>query len=97
MKEQYFLSIDNGTQSVRAIVFDGQGQLIAKSKIDIEPYFSNQKGWAEQHADYFWDSLCQACQELWPKLQQSLSSFKRSIFILSKLGRRTLATRGQSL
>ncbi|HAG72653.1 MAG TPA: carbohydrate kinase, partial [Gammaproteobacteria bacterium] len=56
MKEQYFLSIDNGTQSVRAIVFDGQGQLIAKSKIDIEPYFSNQKGWAEQHADYFWDS-----------------------------------------
>ena len=68
MKEQYFLSIDNGTQSVRAIVFDGQGQLIAKSKIDIEPYFSNQKGWAEQHADYFWDSLCQACQELWPKL-----------------------------
>ncbi|MDA9131313.1 FGGY-family carbohydrate kinase [Gammaproteobacteria bacterium] len=68
MKEQYFLSIDNGTQSVRAIVFDGQGQLIAKSKIDIEPYFSNQKGWAEQHADYFWDSLCQACQELWLKL-----------------------------
>ena len=68
MKEQYFLSIDNGTQSVRAIVFDGQGQLIAKSKIDIEPYFSNQKGWAEQHAEYFWDSLCQACQELWPKL-----------------------------
>ena len=68
MKEQYFLSIDNGTQSVRAIVFDGNGQLIAKSKIDIEPYFSDQKGWAEQHADYFWDSLCQACQELWPKL-----------------------------
>ena len=68
MKEQYFLSIDNGTQSVRAIVFDGNGQLIAKSKIDIEPYFSDQKGWAEQHADYFWDSLCQACQELWPTL-----------------------------
>ena len=68
MKEQYFLSIDNGTQSVRAIIFDGNGQLIAKSKIDIEPYFSDQKGWAEQHADYFWDSLCQACQELWLKL-----------------------------
>ena len=68
MKEQYFLSIDNGTQSVRAIIFDGNGQLIAKSKIDIEPYFSDQKGWAEQHADYFWDSLCQACQELWQKL-----------------------------
>ena len=68
MSEKYFLSIDNGTQSVRAIVFDGQGQLIAKSKIEIEPYFSDQKGWAEQNADYFWNSLCKACQELWPQL-----------------------------
>ena len=72
MKEKYFLSIDNGTQSVRAIVFDMNGQLIAKSKVEIEPYFSSQKGWAEQHADYFWNSLCQACQELWPKLSLSL-------------------------
>ena len=71
MNEKYFLSIDNGTQSVRAIVFDGQGQLIAKSKIEIEPYFSNQKGWAEQNAEYFWNSLCQACLELWPKLSIS--------------------------
>ena len=39
--EQYFLSIDNGTQSVRAMVFDGEGQLIAKSKVEIEPYFSH--------------------------------------------------------
>jgi len=68
VSEKYFLSIDNGTQSVRAIVFDGQGQLIAKSKIEIEPYFSEHKGWAEQHADYFWNSLCKACQELWPQL-----------------------------
>ena len=57
MKEKYFLSIDNGTQSVRAIVFDMNGQLIAKSKVEIEPYFSSQKGWAEQHADYFWNSF----------------------------------------
>ena len=48
LKEKYFLSIDNGTQSVRAIVFDMNGQLIAKSKVEIEPYFSSQKGWAEQ-------------------------------------------------
>ncbi len=74
MNRKYFLSIDNGTQSVRAMVFDGQGQIIAKSKIDIEPYFSNQKGWAEQNAEYFWNSLCQACMELWPKLSISKES-----------------------
>jgi len=69
--QQYFLSIDNGTQSVRAMVFDSQGQLIAKSKVDIEPYFSEQPGWAEQHADYFWTALCDACQALWPQLPVS--------------------------
>ena len=64
---EYLLAIDNGTQSVRAMVFDQNGQLVAKSKVDIEPYFSTQPGWAEQHANYFWDALCRACQALWPE------------------------------
>ena len=64
----YVMAIDNGTQSVRAMVFDPVGQLVAKSKVDIEPYFSTQPGYAEQQPDYFWSALCQACQELWPQL-----------------------------
>lgn len=67
-KPQYFLAIDNGTQSVRAMVFDQNGELIAKSKVDIEPYVSPAPGLAEQDADYFWKSLCLACQQLWPLL-----------------------------
>ena len=47
--KKYLLAIDNGTQSVRALVFDLDGQLVAKSKIEIEAYFSEQPGWAEQH------------------------------------------------
>src|SRR5210317_711296 len=66
--KKYLLTIDNGTQSVRALVFDLDGQLVAKSKIEIEAYFSEQPGWAEQHAEYFWDKLCQACQQLWRQL-----------------------------
>ena len=62
---KYLLAIDNGTQSIRAMVFDPDGELIAKSKVEIEPYVSPQPGWAEQDADYFWTSLCQACQQLW--------------------------------
>ena len=65
-KPAYFLAIDNGTQSVRAMIFDQLGTLVAKSKVEIEPYFSTQPGWAEQEADYFWTSLCEACQQLWP-------------------------------
>jgi sugar (pentulose or hexulose) kinase len=61
----FILAIDSGTQSVRAILFDLRGQLLARSKIDIEPYFSRHPGWAEQDPDLYWDALCQACHKLW--------------------------------
>ncbi len=51
-ESKYFLTIDNGTQSVRALVFDRQGQLLAKSKINIVPYVEPQAGWAEQDPQY---------------------------------------------
>ncbi|WP_288999042.1 FGGY-family carbohydrate kinase [uncultured Psychrobacter sp.] len=61
----YFLAIDNGTQSVRALIFDQFGSEIAKARVPIEPYFSEQPNYAEQHADYYWQKLCEACQKLW--------------------------------
>lgn len=59
------LAIDNGTQSVRALLFDAQGQLLAKSRHPIEAYFSTAPGLAEQHPQVFWEAVCQACQMLW--------------------------------
>jgi len=61
----YFLAIDNGTQSVRALIFDEFGTEIAKARVPIEPYFSEQPNYAEQHADYYWQKLTEACQKLW--------------------------------
>ena len=58
------LAIDNGTQSVRALLFDLRGTLIAKSRVPIEPYFSEQPGWAEQHPATYWEALCEACRQL---------------------------------
>lgn len=48
----YFLAIDNGTQSVRALIFDQFGTEIAKARVPIEPYFSTEPNFAEQHANY---------------------------------------------
>jgi len=65
MSENYILAIDNGTQSVRALIFDLRGNIVHKTRIFLEPYYSKQPGWAEQDADYYWKSICQACQMLW--------------------------------
>jgi sugar (pentulose or hexulose) kinase len=62
--KQTILSIDCGTQSLRAILFDDRGQLIDKIKIDYEPYFSKNPGWAEQDASVYWKALCDACKAL---------------------------------
>jgi sugar (pentulose or hexulose) kinase len=67
MPDDLILAIDNGTQSVRALLFDLQGRLIAKSRVLIEPYVSPRPGWAEQRPEYFWDKLCEACRQLWAR------------------------------
>ncbi len=59
------LAIDNGTQSVRAILFDPRGNLLAKSRVPIEPYYSTAPGLAEQDPEVFWKAVCEACQGLW--------------------------------
>lgn len=60
----YMLSIDCGTQSVRALLFDRYGCLIGKEKIEFEPYFSIHPGWAEQNPELYWKSACLACKKL---------------------------------
>lgn len=59
------------------MVFTPQGDLVAKSQVPIEAYYSRQPGWAEQQCDYFWTQLCLACQQLWeqnPNIKQQLAA-----------------------
>jgi len=65
MPGDHLLAIDHGTQSVRALVFDLRGNLVAKSRVPIEPYISDAPGRAEQQPRVFWEALCQACRALW--------------------------------
>jgi sugar (pentulose or hexulose) kinase len=61
----HVLAIDVGTQSVRALVFDPSGTLVAHARIPIEPYEAPQPGWAEQDAELYWRSIGEACAALW--------------------------------
>ncbi|MCA9662666.1 MAG: hypothetical protein KC486_30280, partial [Myxococcales bacterium] len=68
MSAPRILAIDVGTQSVRAIVFNPEGELTARAKVEIVPYVSPKPGWAEQDADYYFDSLAAACRLLWEEV-----------------------------
>lgn len=65
MASDLILAIDCGTQSLKAMVFDLQGQIQAKAQVGYAPYHSPHPGWAEQDPEDFWQALCRACQTLW--------------------------------
>ncbi|PKO18343.1 MAG: carbohydrate kinase [Chloroflexi bacterium HGW-Chloroflexi-10] len=65
MPGENILAIDNGTQSIRAMIFDPNGILLAKSRVLIEDYIVPEPGLFEQKPEVFWDSLCDACTALW--------------------------------
>lgn len=88
------LAIDCGTQSVRALLFTPTGQLVAKQRVPIEPYYSTAPGLAEQRPELFWEALCQACQGLWqqPSVQKesiaavSLTTQRSTVVVLDEKG-----------
>lgn len=61
----HLLALDVGTQSVRAMVFDLAGNVLARSKVPIEPYVQGPPGCCEQDADLYWRSIGEACRALW--------------------------------
>ena len=63
--EPTILAIDNGTQSVRALLFDLRGNIVAKCQVPLLAYFSAQPGWHEHEPEDYWQAVCRACQGLW--------------------------------
>ncbi len=62
--EEVILSIDCGTQSLRAILFSLKGKLLAIQRISFEPYISPKPGWAEQDPEVYWNAVKTACRNL---------------------------------
>lgn len=65
MSDDIILTIDNGTQSVRALAFSSSGLLLDKSQVKLDGYTSPESGWMEHDVDGFWTAICEACQVLW--------------------------------
>lgn len=65
MSDEQLLAIDNGTQSVRAMVFDPAGAMVARAQVSFDPYVAPRPGWAEQDPAVYWNAVVDACQQLW--------------------------------
>lgn len=52
---QYILSLDQGTTSSRAIVFDKKGQIVSLAQKDFKQYFP-KPGWVEHDPQEIWSS-----------------------------------------
>ena len=63
--DELLLAIDCGTQSVRVLLFDANGELVAKSQLPLDDYVVAQPGWLEHDVEGFWSATAQACRQLW--------------------------------
>ncbi|MCP3031385.1 glycerol kinase GlpK [Halobacillus sp. A1] len=54
--EKYILSIDQGTTSSRAILFDHEGTIVETAQKEFEQYFP-KPGWVEHDANEIWTSV----------------------------------------
>ncbi len=71
---EQILAIDNGTQSLRALIFDLRGNLIAKERVAFKPYEAPHPGWAEQDVAVYWSALETACGKLWQRSEVDRSA-----------------------
>ena len=74
--EPLILSIDCGTQSIRAILFSLKGDIVDKEQIFYEPYFSLKAGWAEQNTEVYWEGLCEATTILKKRNPENFKNIK---------------------
>jgi sugar (pentulose or hexulose) kinase len=79
MKEnerQFVVVIDAGTQSIRAVLIDLNGNICEIERTEVEPYYSDQPGYAEHDPEYLWDILCETTQKLLKNTSIKISEIK---------------------
>jgi len=60
---KYILSIDQGTTSSRAILFDDKGQFLSSAQQEFEQHFPHD-GWVEHNPDDLLQTVIQTCQQV---------------------------------
>ncbi len=61
---EHVISIDCGSQSFRAMIFNELGECLFFSKKEFQPYFSLKPEYAEQNAEFYWEVICEILKDL---------------------------------
>ena len=64
-RDDLVLSIDCGTQSVRALLFDLKGKLVGRAQEAFHDYQAPHPGWHQHDGEAFWQAAARCCQQLW--------------------------------
>ncbi|WP_277674331.1 glycerol kinase GlpK [Piscibacillus halophilus] len=68
--EQYILSLDQGTTSSRAILFNKNGEIVDMAQQEFEQFFP-KPGWVEHDANEIWNSILNCIAEVLRKAEIS--------------------------
>lgn len=63
MRQQAILSIDQGTSSSRALLFNSEGKVLAVAQQELDCVYPEQ-GWVEQDAELIWLSVLKVCRQV---------------------------------
>ena len=72
-KQGLILSIDQGTTSTRAILFDSSGSIVSLSSKEFKQYFPSS-GWVEHDGEEIWQSVISVCKDAIAQASTSSSS-----------------------
>jgi sugar (pentulose or hexulose) kinase len=63
MQSRYTIGLDVGTTECKVLIVDNLGNIIGEGAKPLEPFFSLQPGWAEQHPQDWWLTFCDVMKE----------------------------------
>ena len=95
--DELILAIDCGTQSVRAVFVDLEGNVRQLARTEIEPYFSTAPGWAEQYPEYFRDKMFETTMRLFSETEVSQEQIKAVTLTSQRSTLVNLDSNGKSL
>ena len=79
----YIIAIDQSTSSTKALLFDEQCHMVARTNVDHRQYYP-QTGWVEHDAEEIYNNLVEAIRQLIAKGQEPIANSHYSLCITNQ-------------